>query len=71
MSELPPEPGTVPAPDLGVSGDAIPLPDGDAEVIEDYVYDDEQPSAGEGTGEDPAAPENSSSPLSDDGEGGA
>lgn len=64
MSELPPEPGTVPDRDHGVPGEAVPLPDGDAEVTEDYVYSDERSPAAPSTGEDPGGRENSSSPLS-------
>lgn len=40
MTEQPPEPGEVDAPDLGIPGDAEPMPDDDAEVDEPTEVND-------------------------------
>lgn len=36
MTDLPPEPGTVTDPELGIPGDPEELPEGDADLDEDY-----------------------------------
>lgn len=41
------EPGNISAPDLGIPGEAEPLPEGDADADPDAVDDDDDPDADE------------------------